>query len=163
MANRTSTDATVAAPDTGADTGQRWVELERRLEAGPDRVYRAWSDPEELARWLPLGVEGGLAVGARSTLIWPDRRVWWEVLEATPDRRFVIRWPWQGEDSLVTTATITMEPRGYGSRLVVRDGPFPIDRADVVDAWASAIETWTEALTLLRAYLDFSVDLRTRR
>jgi hypothetical protein len=75
----------------------------------------------------------------------------------------VIRWAWPPDDELMTTATISIEPRGYGSRLLVRDGPFAIDQHGVLDTWAAAIETWTEAVTLLRAYLDFSVDLRVRR
>ena len=40
----------------------------------PQRVFRAWSDPEELVRWLPTQIEGALAVGTRSTLVWPDTR-----------------------------------------------------------------------------------------
>jgi uncharacterized protein YndB with AHSA1/START domain len=142
---------------------ERWVDVERRLEAPPSRVYRAWSDPEELARWLPLAIEGSLAVGTRSTLIWADRRVWWDVLEAAPDARFVVRSPWLPDDALITTSTITIQPRGYGSNIAVHDGPFPIDRAGVLDAWASAIETWAETVMQLQAYLDFSVDLRVRR
>jgi uncharacterized protein YndB with AHSA1/START domain len=163
VADRTSTEGESTGNRDSGGQGDRWVELERRLEAPPDRVYRAWSDPEELPRWLPLGIEGSLAVGTRSSLIWADRRVWWEVVEALPDRRFVLRWPWLAGDGLVTTATITIDPRGYGSHLSVRDGPFPIDRPGVLDAWAAAIQTWTEAVTLLRAYVDFTVDLRPRR
>ena len=140
----------------------RWVQVERRLAATPDRAYRAFADPEELARWFPLRVEGGLAVGGRSILVWPDRRVWWDVLEAIPNRRFVLRWPWLPDDQLVTTATVTIDPLGYGSRLSVRDGPFPIDQRGVLDAWAEALEGWAEALAMLRAYLDFSIDVRPR-
>jgi uncharacterized protein YndB with AHSA1/START domain len=158
-----------AAPERGdpgeravAMSGERWVHLERSLDAPPDRVHRAWSDPEELPRWLPRGIEGGLAVGTRSTLVWPDRRVWWEVLEATAGKALVVRHPWLPDDALITTTTIGIEPRGYGSRLVVRDGPFPIGDAGVLEAWVAAIEFWTEAVTMLRAHLDFSVDLRPR-
>jgi uncharacterized protein YndB with AHSA1/START domain len=163
VADRTTAETAPLAGAAGENSAERWVELERRFEAPPDRLYRAWTDPEELPRWLPHGIDGSLAVGTRSTLIWPDRRVWWEVVEATPDRRLVVRWPWPPGDGLTTTATIGIEPQGYGSRLSVRDGPFPIDRPAGLDAWAMAIETWTEAVTLLRGYVDFSVDLRTRR
>jgi uncharacterized protein YndB with AHSA1/START domain len=125
-------------------------------------VFRAWSDPEEFARWFPERVEGGLAVGSRSILVWPDRRVWWDVVEAHPDRRLVFHWPWLPDERLITTVRVLVEPAGYGSRLDLDDGPFPLDRAGVLDAWAEAIEGWSEALALLRAHLDFSVDLRPR-
>ena len=48
---------------------------------------------------------------------------------------------------------------------VIADMPCPlVDRADVLvyDAWAEALESWSEALAMLRAHLDFSVDLRPR-
>lgn len=141
---------------------ERWVRMTRRLMAPPGRAYRAWSDPEELARWFPEQVEGGLAVGARAVLVWPDRRIWWDVLEADPPKRFAFRWPWPPREWLVTTATITIVPVGYGTRVEIEDGLFPIDEPGGLDAWAEALARWTEALAQLRAHLDFSVDLRPR-
>lgn len=144
----------------GADV-TRWVRLRRVLNAPPARTFRAWSDPEELARWYPELVEGGLAVGSRTVLVWPGRRVWWEVISAA-DRRFVVRQPSAVDETVVTTVTVAVEPFGYGTRLDLEDGPFRLDRPGMVDAWAAALEGWTDALALLRAHLDFSVDLRRR-
>lgn len=140
----------------------RWVRMRRRLDAPPDRVYRTWADPEELARWFPERVEGGLAVGSRSVLVWSDRRVWWEVTEARPNRDFAFRWPWLADEGLVTDVRVTIEPAGYGSVLELEDGPFPLDVPAALDAWAKGIELWSDALAKLRAHLDFSVDLRPR-
>ena len=141
---------------------QRWVRMRRRLDAPPDRVYRTWADPEELARWFPERIEGGLAVGSRSVLVWSDRRVWWDVTQARPNREFAFRWPWLADEGLVTDVRVTIEPAGYGSRLELEDGPFPLDVPGAIDAWAEAIEVWRDALAKLRAHLDFSVDLRPR-
>ena len=141
---------------------ERWVRLQRRFNAPSERVYRTWADPEELARWFPEQVEGGLAVGSRSVLVWPDRRVWWDVIEAQPNSRFAFRWPWLENDSLVTEVHVSIAPAGYGSRLDLVDGPFPLTVPGGIDAWAEAIEGWSEALAMLRAHLDFSVDLRPR-
>ena len=141
---------------------QRRVRMRRRLDAPPDRVYRAWADPAELARWFPERLEGGLAVGSRTVLVWSDHRVWWHVTQARPGREFAFSWPWLPDDGLVTSATVTIDPAGYGSWIVLEDGPFPLDIPDAIDAWARAIELWSDALAKLRAHVDFSVDLRPR-
>ncbi len=142
---------------------ERWVRMERRLDAPPERAFRAWTDPEELARWLPQRIEGSLAVGARTTLAWPETRTWWDVVEVHPNQTFRFRRPWTPDERLVTTVTVTVVPAGYGCRVALEDGPFPIDAPGNLDAWASAIATWAEAMTMLRAYLDMSVDVRERR
>lgn len=139
---------------------QRTVRLARRLEAPPERVSRAWADPEELARWLPDRVEGALAVGARTELVWPDRRLWWEVTDVEIGRLFAFRRGWLADLSLVTRVRVTFAPSGYGTQVRLEDGPFPLDRPGGIDAWADAIQTWSEALVMLRAHVDFSVDVR---
>jgi uncharacterized protein YndB with AHSA1/START domain len=141
---------------------RRWVRLSRRFNAPPERVFRAWADPEELARWFPERIEGALAVGSRSVLVWPDRRIWWEVTQAHPNRSFAFRWPWLPDETLITEVRVTISPAGYGSRLELEDGPFPLDAPGGIDAWAEALEGWSEALATLHAHLDFSVDLRPR-
>ena len=152
--------------NTGLPPGTELVRTVRRVqrfEAPPDRVFSAWSEPDELARWFPRRVEGGLAVGARTTLVWPDHRVWWEVVESRRSQLFVFRWPWPSSERLVTTVSVAIRPSGYGSRLELTDGPFPLEEPGGLDAWAEALEGWGEAIAMLRAYLDFSVDIRPRR
>lgn len=138
------------------------MRLRRRVNAPPVRVFRAWADPEELARWFPDRIEGGLAVGARSVLVRPEERVWWDVIEADSNRRFAFRRPWSQDERLITRVAVVIVPVGYGSQVQLEDGAFPLDQAGALDAWAKAIEHWTEALAMLRAHLDFSVDLRRR-
>ena len=91
----------------------RTVRVQRRVDGEPYRVYRAWSAPEALSEWYPDRVEGSLAPGTRSTLVFRDHRVWWEVLEADPDRRFQFRWPWLPDDAWITVVSVTITPRGY--------------------------------------------------
>ncbi|MBA2488035.1 MAG: SRPBCC domain-containing protein [Chloroflexi bacterium] len=138
----------------------RTVRMERLLDASPARVYRAWSDPDALTSWFPSEVEGSLAPGGRTSLVWPEQTIWWEVTQAEPDRHFRFRWPWLAGDSLRTEVTVSLSPRGFGSRLLLTDGPFDMDQPGQLDAWAECVEGWSEALANLRATLDFSVDLR---
>ncbi len=149
------------APRPTSTTG-RWVTIERCLEASPSRVFRSWSDPDELARWFPVRVEGSLAVDARTILTWHDRRIAIDVIEADPDRTLRFRWHWSPDDSYVTEVTVSLEPLGYGTQLTLTDGPFDIARPGVLEAWAEALEGWGAALSSLRAHVDFAVDIRDR-
>jgi uncharacterized protein YndB with AHSA1/START domain len=140
----------------------RSVRVRRALDASPERTFRAWADPDELARWFPQRVEGSLSVGSRTHLVWPSERLWWDVVEADPNRRFRFRWPWL-DGRLVTAVTVQITPRGYGTLVELDDGPFDLRDPDGLDAFAECCEGWGEALTLLRARLDFDVDVRPRR
>jgi uncharacterized protein YndB with AHSA1/START domain len=141
----------------------RTVHIERRVDAPPYRVYRAWSSPEALAEWFPDSVEGSLAPGTRSTLVFPDQRVWWEVVEAEPSTRFRFRWHWLDNDAWITEVRVAIAPRGWGSIVTLDDGPFDLSVPGVLDAYAECLEGWGEALAQLRAVIDFSVDLRRFR
>jgi uncharacterized protein YndB with AHSA1/START domain len=141
----------------------RWVTITRFLDAPPSRVHRAWSDPEEVTAWFSRTVEGSLAVGTRSTLVWHDRRIPLDVLESDPPTRFRFRWAWLPDSRYTTEVTVDLQPYGYGTRLNLKDGPFDLAVDGVIDAYAEALEGWGEALTNLRARVDYSIDLRRSR
>ncbi len=136
--------------------------MERLLDASPERVYRAWSDPEPMSSWFAPSVEGSLAVGTRSILVWASRRVWLDMLEAEPARRIRFRWAPSTVGTMATEVTVEILPHGYGTRLTLHDGPFDVNHPAGLDLWAEAIESWADTLANLRAQLDFSVDLRRR-
>ena len=140
----------------------RTVRLVRRINAPPERVSRAWTDPEELARWFTDRVEGALADDVRTVLVWRNRRVWWEVVDMETGRAFTFRRPWLPDERIVTTVRVTFSPSGYGTQMTLEDGPSQLDQEGGLDAWAESIRTWSEAFVMLRAYLDFSVDIRPR-
>lgn len=141
----------------------RTVRMVRRFSAPPTRLFRCWTDPEEIVRWFPEQVEGSLAAGTRTMLVFPDQRVWWDVTILEPDRHFAFRWPWLREDRWETTVNVTLEPAGYGTILTLTDGPFDLRIPGVLEAYAEACEGWGEALAWLRGHVDFSVELRDRR
>jgi uncharacterized protein YndB with AHSA1/START domain len=146
-----------------SDETERWIRVDRRLDAPMDRVHRAWSDPDELAGWFPRKVEGSLTVGTRSVLTWHDRRIPIDVLASDPPSLFRFRWSWPTGDEYQTTVTVRFEPEGYGTLVHLEDGPFDISRPGVIDAWEEGLEGWGEALSNLRAQVDYSVDLRRQR
>lgn len=141
----------------------RTVRMVRRFDASRARVYRCLTDPEELVRWFPEEVRGSLAKTTRTVLVFPDSRTWWDTLNLESDRLIEFRWPWLPGDAYETTVRIELEPLGYGSQLTLTDGPFDLRVPGVLDAYSEAREGWAEALTWLRGWVDFSVELRPRR
>ena len=138
----------------------QWIRAQRLLDAPPDRVHRAWSDPEELASWYCRAVEGSLLVGAGSTLVWSDRQLHIDVLESDPPVRFRFRWSTADGRPAGSTVTVIIDKHGYGSRVTLDDGPFDLSRPGVAQAYGAAAEAWGAALANLRARVDFGVDLR---
>jgi uncharacterized protein YndB with AHSA1/START domain len=138
----------------------RPIRLERRLQASPERVYRAWADPDTLTGWFAHRVEGALAVGTRSVLVWPARRMAVDVLEADPVRRFRFRWTTLPHDPFPSDVVVTISPRGLGSTLVLEAGAWDLSLVGALEDHLEALEGWVEALAALRAHLDYAVDLR---
>jgi uncharacterized protein YndB with AHSA1/START domain len=85
------------------------VRLERAIPASPDRVYRAWLDPELLARWMAPGpftvtrAEVDERPGGRFR-IWHACAGWQvggfdcELAELVPGQRIVFRWGFVGPE-----------------------------------------------------------------
>jgi uncharacterized protein YndB with AHSA1/START domain len=73
--------------------------FERRLAHPVERVWRAVTDPAELAAWFPSAVSGQLAPGGRLTFDFPDgdMKLDGEVVEFDPPRRFAFTF---GDDVL---------------------------------------------------------------
>ena len=141
----------------------RMIQMSRVVDAPPDRVYRAWSDPETVRQWLASEVQGSLLPGVRSALVFPRHRIEVDVLEADPNSRFRFRWTHPLEEGIVTEVTVVISPTGYGSTVTLTDGPYEIGDEAILDEYARAIEIWAAALTQLRASVDYSVDLRKER
>ena len=84
--------------------------FERRLAHPVERVWRAVTDPAELAHWFPSAVSGELAAGGRLTFSFADEDVptlEGEVVDFEPPRRFAFTW---GDDVL----RIELEAAGEG-------------------------------------------------
>ena len=125
-----------ASAVTGTDTASRTLVIERVFRAPPDRVFRAWTDPIELAKWW--GPEGLTA--PEVDLDVRDGGAWRTVMEAPdgqrmtvsgvfreirPPERLVMTWGWIGEDGErghETEIEVTFEgvPEGTKLRLVQR-------------------------------------------
>ena len=72
--------------------------FERRLSHPVDRVWRALTEPDELAGWFPSSVTLELGVGGRMSFTFEDgTRLEGEITELDPPRLLAFNW---GEDRL---------------------------------------------------------------
>jgi uncharacterized protein YndB with AHSA1/START domain len=146
------------------------VRLQRTISAPPERVYRAWLDPELLSRWMAPGsltvtrAEVDERVGGRYR-IWqsgPEGQSGGfeaELLELVPAERIVLRWGFVGPDRLagptfdsLLTVTLREAPGGATELTLVherldalRDAlPEVADKVGV--GWELALDKLAEAL-----------------
>ena len=93
--------------------GKPAVRFERRYPHPVARVWRAVTEPDQLAHWFPTTVEVDLREGGEMTFTFPGGEM--EPMEGSvtvldPPRRFAFLW---GEEEL----RIELEPDGDGCRL----------------------------------------------
>jgi uncharacterized protein YndB with AHSA1/START domain len=141
------------------------VHVRRAIAAPPERVYRAWLDPQLIARWLAppsftvRKAEVDERVGGRL-------RIWHAdgdgndvggaesvIVELVPGERIVLEWQFVGPDRITdpataTRLTVTFTPTPDGTQLDLThdrlDGlrdEYPRIAEQVGPGWESALDT----------------------
>jgi len=135
---------------------ERTIERTLELEASPDRVWRAITDPTELSKWFGHETDLELVPGYEGAMIWDEHgRYALRVDVVEPPRRFV--WSWVHEpdvafaDAPSTTVEWELTPRDDGgTTLFLRESGFRTDlhHKQNTDGW---IEELGELMELLAA------------
>lgn len=89
------------------------------LDAAPDEVWRALTDPDRLAGWLGDDAELELEPGGELRIVDPvdgERAGWVE--EAQPGRRLALWWHAEGDEE-ATRVQFDIEQREQGTALTV--------------------------------------------
>ena len=135
----------------GADVA---LHLERRLAAPPERVFDAWTRPEALIRWF--GPDSGYSTRVHELDVRPGGRYRIEIQgqgrdpsvchgtyrEVSRPGRLVFTWQWESRpDMPLTVVTVTIEPDGTGSRLVLTHEHFAdsTDRDNHEKGWTGCL------------------------
>ncbi len=113
------------------------LEVRRTFQAPAQRVFAAWTSPEELKRWSGPGpvttpfAEVDLRVGGCYCIHMrePDgaeHRVFGVYREVDPPRRLVYTWSWEGDsESVDSLVTVEFHERGNATEVVLRHEGFP--------------------------------------
>lgn len=136
------------------------LELRRTYPVPRERVFRAWTEPEQLKKWFgPKNVtcteaELDLRVGGRYrfTLEEPEGKhiAVGEYVEISAPERLVFTWKWEHSpaESPETLVTVEFLPKGDGTEMVLTHERFPA--ADVRDlhneGWTSSFECLADLL-----------------
>ena len=107
------------------------LEVRRTFPVPRERVFRAWTRPEELNKWSAPGevvptTEVDLRVGGRYRIVMrdPDGATFtvggvYRVIE--PPSRLVYTWKWEGNPSAVdSVVTVEFHARGQSTEVVLR-------------------------------------------
>jgi uncharacterized protein YndB with AHSA1/START domain len=119
----------------------RTVRLERVVPATVERVWRMWTSPERLARWLGPVVAG--TPGPASTFVLgmdADETATCTVTEWQPPSRLGLSWQYTGEEP--TTLRIDLSDIGDGTTRIVLEhqGVAPVALSEYGAGWQLHLE-----------------------
>lgn len=129
--------------------------VERAFPVPPERVWRAFTDPEQLSGWFwPPRMEPSARIDAvpggevriRSDVA--DLGVAGRVTGVDAPRLLAFTWRWDGEDD-ETQATLRFDADGDGTLLTVQHDGFPDAEAVAhhVDGWNDCLDRLSATMT----------------
>jgi uncharacterized protein YndB with AHSA1/START domain len=136
------------------------LSLARKFNSPPEKVWRAWTDPEALKHWF--GPDAGkvslaetdVRVGGRfhvvfSTLDGDQHDVSGVYREVQPYRKLVFTWAWKSTPERVSLVTLTFRPSGGGTEFsMLHEQFFDVAARDRHEFG------WTGSLAKLERYLQ---------
>jgi uncharacterized protein YndB with AHSA1/START domain len=105
--------------------------LKRRLNARPEKVFAAWTRPEQIMKWFGPGncdkyhAEMDLRVGGKYSIAFrtldsgEDHKVGGVYREIVPNEKLVFTWAWQSTPERESLVTVTIKSNGEGSILTL--------------------------------------------
>jgi uncharacterized protein YndB with AHSA1/START domain len=134
----------MAQPSHGAGAGfdtRPSLTLTRRIKAGPEKVYAAWTDPQKLIQWFRISTvvvgsvraEIDLRPGGRHRFSFADQsgehhEVGGVYREVVPNTRLVFSWAWHSTPERESQVSVTLKPEGSGTLLTLHHEQF-VDQA----------------------------------
>ena len=144
-------------------TSDRQVLITRMFEAPRERVFRAWTNPDEVAEWYgpehfdtPRDkIRIDMEVGGRYELTMVRRDdgaaypVGYDILEIVEPELLVLRSDPMPEMGMHEPVVLRVEFHDHGekTRMTLSDGPYPVDaRAHAEAGWTAAFDKLAAAV-----------------
>ncbi|WP_156927793.1 SRPBCC domain-containing protein [Bradyrhizobium sp. Tv2a-2] len=105
--------------------------FKRRINAPPERVFAAWTDPKKIVGWFgrpdaraeTLQAEADVRVGGRFRFSFSTANEYYEVggvyREVVPNRRLVFSWAWHSTPERESQVTVALQPDSNGTLLTL--------------------------------------------
>lgn len=143
--------------NAAADTSDQVVVITRILDAPPEVVFKAWTDPEQVVKWWgPKGFtvpfcEMDVRVGGawRMCMRSAEGVDYWHhgtFREVVKPRRLVFTHWWEEENTYETLITVTFDDQGGKTKMAFEHGVFKS-----VETRDSHAEGWSECFDNLAA------------
>ena len=109
--------------------------IKRRINAPPEKVYGAWTDPAKLTRWWGpeqaevVHAELDARIGGRYRLVFrtpggEEHDVSGSYREVIPDEKLVLTWMWRTMPERQSLVTVAFKPDGDGTLLTLLNEQF---------------------------------------
>lgn len=145
-----------ASPAAGF-AGSPSFTLRRRLNASPERVYAAWTQPAQLMRWMHpydnicVHAEADVRVGGRFLVLMrgpngEEHEVSGTYREVVPNARLVFTWAWRSTPERESLVTVMLRADGHATELTLKHERFFDEAArDAHEGgWSSALDHLVE-------------------
>jgi len=140
--------------------GKPSLTITRKLNASPDRCFRAWTQPEAMKHWFGPGdrdvvlAESDPRVGGRYHIVMrtgsgEERDVSGEFREVVANRKLVFTWAWRTTPERQSLVTVEFVPDGAATALTLTHEQFADE-----DARDRHRDGWTASLARLATYVD---------
>jgi uncharacterized protein YndB with AHSA1/START domain len=105
--------------------------FKRRLDASPEKVYAAWTDPQKITRWFgradatagSFRADIDARIGGHFRVSFSAKDEYYQVggiyREVVPNRRLVFSWAWHSTPERESLVTVQLEPDGDGTLLTL--------------------------------------------
>jgi uncharacterized protein YndB with AHSA1/START domain len=147
----------MATPNTSTEITLR---LERSIAAPPAKVFEAWTQAEALTRWFLPGPEYKTIVHAMEPRPGGSYRIEHQPPDGTSHivggtfrevkapSRLVFTWKWEKPNAQEMLVTVTIEPEGKGSKLVLLHERFANaqDRDRHNEGWTGCLNRLVETI-----------------